>query len=143
MSWTGSWSSASPTSSSVASGGWCDQESVWRYVRGSWLVTKRDCLTFIGWFFFGAGRHPYNKIIKIIKCAGVRGAFVNSDLDKSSYQEWRLGPWEEQVGPEHLLSRRTFSLEEEMLELKYRCGARMTSGSPVSPLAHRKAECSS
>ena len=49
----------------------------------------------------------------------MRGAFVNNDLDKSSDQEWRLGPWEEQVGPEHLLSRRTFSLEEEMLELKY------------------------
>lgn len=30
-----------------------------------------------------------------------------------------------------------------MLELKHRCGARMTSGSPVSPLAHRKAECGS
>lgn len=47
------------------------------------------------------------------------------------------------MGPEHLLSRRTFSMEEEMLELKHRCGARMTSGSPVSPLAHRKAECGS
>jgi len=73
----------------------------------------------------------------------VQGAFVNNDLDERSDQEWRLGPWEEQVGPEHLLSRRTFSLEEEMLELKHRCGARMTSGSPVSPLAHRKAECGS